>query len=94
MVTQTTPSRAKAVPSYSSTEPEPFMNEPPWIHTRTGRPPSRGIGAQMFRFRQSSPEMTLLGEQSRVLRRIVALGHGRAVLGGGSHTIPRHYRRR
>ena len=29
MVTHTMPSRAKARPSYSATEPDPFMNEPP-----------------------------------------------------------------
>jgi hypothetical protein len=29
MVTHTTPSRANALPSYSPTDPDPFMNEPP-----------------------------------------------------------------
>jgi hypothetical protein len=36
MLTHTTPSRAKAAPSYSGTDPDPFMNEPPWIQTSTG----------------------------------------------------------
>jgi hypothetical protein len=46
MVTQITPSRAKAVPSYSGTDPDPLVNEPPWIQTSTGQGPS-GLGAAL-----------------------------------------------
>src|SRR5712692_7230328 len=55
MVTQTTPSRANAEPSYTGTAPEPFVNAPPWIQTSTGRPAGPISGVQMFRLRQSSP---------------------------------------
>ena len=61
MVTHTTPSRANADPSYAPTDPDPFMNEPPWIHTSTGRPSASGSGVQTLRFRQSSPGITTSG---------------------------------
>src|ERR1700759_2903558 len=61
MVTQTTPSRANAVPSYAPTDPEPFMNEPPWIQTSTGIPPAPSSGVHTLRFRQSSPGITTSG---------------------------------
>ena len=53
MTTQTTPSRAKRLPSYAAVELS--SNMPPWIHTITGKPGARrGSGVQTFRFRQSS----------------------------------------
>src|SRR5450755_3036005 len=69
------PSRAKAVPSYAALAPEPLVNEPPWIHTKTGspaaggsaaeRPAAAGSGVQTFRFRQSSPGMVISGSSGR-----------------------------
>ena len=61
MVTQTTPSRANAVPSYTPTDPDPFMNAPPWIQTSTGSPPALMSGVHTLRFRQSSPGITSSG---------------------------------
>src|SRR3989442_5886504 len=61
MVTQTTPSRANAAPSYPPTDPDPFMNEPPWIQTSTGSPPAPASGVHTLRFRQSSPVITSSG---------------------------------
>src|SRR6516165_695428 len=61
MVTHTVPSRANAVPSYAPTEPDPFMNEPPWIQTSTGSPTAPVSGVHTFRFRQSSPAITTSG---------------------------------
>src|SRR6202008_4703240 len=61
MVTHTTPSRANAAPSYAPTDPDPFMNEPPWIQTSTGSPPAPTSGVQTLRFRQSSPGITTSG---------------------------------
>src|ERR1700761_5174362 len=55
------PSRANAEPSYSATDPEPFMNEPPWTQTSTGRPGVAGSGAHTVRFRHSSPGITTSG---------------------------------
>ena len=52
MTTQTTPSRAKRLPSYAAVELS--SNMPPWIHTITGSPVAPGSGVQMLRFRQSS----------------------------------------
>ena len=43
-LTHTMPSRANAEPSYSATDAEPFMNEPPWTQTSTGSPASPGPG--------------------------------------------------
>src|ERR1700735_2767931 len=37
MLTSTTPSRAKAWPSYIGTAEFPLLKAPPWIHTITGR---------------------------------------------------------
>src|SRR3979409_1258406 len=74
------PSRANAVPSYPALAPEPLVNEPPWIHTKTGspaeegpaaerpgaeRPAADGSGVQTFRFRQSSPGMVTSGSSGR-----------------------------
>jgi hypothetical protein len=61
MVTQTTPSRANAAPLYSATDPDPFMNDPPWIHTSTGRPEALRSGVHTLRFRQCSPPITTSG---------------------------------
>ena len=61
MVTHTTPSRANAAPLYAPTDPDPFMNEPPWIHTSTGSPAEPGSGVQTLRFRHSSPGITTSG---------------------------------
>src|ERR1700712_4300214 len=49
------PSRANDEPRYASTAPDPFMNDPPWIHTNTGNPSADGSGVQTFRLRQSWP---------------------------------------
>lgn len=57
--TNTTPSRAKARPSYTGIADEPRVSAPPWIHTMTGRrAPGPGSGVHTFRFRQSSPGTT------------------------------------
>ena len=61
MLTHTTPSRANAAPSYSPTDDDPFMNEPPWIHTSTGSPEAPRPGVHTFRFRHSSPGITTSG---------------------------------
>src|ERR671912_641303 len=53
MTTQTTPSRAKWLPSYAAVEL--ITNAPPWIHTMTGNPAAPGSGVQTLRSRQSSP---------------------------------------
>jgi hypothetical protein len=63
MVTQTTPSRANAVTSYSGSDPDPLVNEPPWVHTSTGRPCARGSGVQTLKFRYSSPKMSTSGSR-------------------------------
>ena len=49
--THTTPSRAKAVPSYDACEPT--SNIPPWIQTMTGSPAAPGSGVHTLRFRHS-----------------------------------------
>ncbi len=55
IVTITTFLRAKAVPSWRFSAPEPAWKPPPWIQTITGRPSSAFCaGVQRFRFRQSS----------------------------------------
>src|SRR5580765_288579 len=77
MVTHTTPSRAKAAPSYAPTDPEPFMNEPPWIQTSTGSPPAPSAGVHNVEVQAVLARDHFLGEQRLVLRRVVALGHGR-----------------
>jgi hypothetical protein len=68
MVTHTTPSRANAPPLYSATDPEPFMNDPPWIHTSTGSPDTWPVtavsGVHTLRFRQSSPAITISGNSA------------------------------
>ncbi len=66
--TSTTPSRAKACPSYTDTADEPCSSEPPWIHTITGRPAPVAVGAasgvQTLRLRQSSPGTSGSGSSS------------------------------
>ena len=52
MTTQTTPSRAKWLPSYAAVELS--SNIPPWIQTITGNLAAPGSGVQMLRFRHSS----------------------------------------
>src|SRR5689334_4578900 len=55
MVTTTTsPFTANDVPSYHWVDPEPLVNDPPWIHTITGRRPASAAGVQTLRNRQSS----------------------------------------
>src|SRR4051812_13332006 len=55
MVTRTTsPFTANDVPSYHWVAPEPLVNEPPWIHTITGRRPASAAGVHTLRNRQSS----------------------------------------
>ncbi len=66
MTTQTTPSRAKRLPSYAAVDP--ISNAPPWIHTMTGSPAAPGSGVQTLRFRQSSPRHGGVPVGARALR--------------------------
>src|SRR2546429_8938141 len=102
MVTQTTPSRANAAPSYAPTDPDPFMNEPPWIQTSTGSPSAPASGVHTFRFRQSPPGITSSGNSGTYCGGESPLGTGgpdqgaarppapaRAGRGGGTPVGPR-----
>ena len=51
-------------PQYAPTDPDPFMNEPPWIQTSTGSPAALTSGVHTFRFRQSSPAITTSGNSA------------------------------
>src|SRR5438067_1487201 len=55
MVTHTTPSRAKRLPSYCGIALDPLEKAPPWIQTITGSPVRPTSGVQILRFKQSSP---------------------------------------
>src|SRR5580692_6228508 len=77
MLTSTTPSRAKACPSYMRTAELPLLNAPPWIHTITGALPP-GSGVQTLRVSQSSPAM--LGSGSRVSNGATYSGFGGVAL--------------
>jgi hypothetical protein len=55
MVTQTTPSRAKRLPSYQAVAAVPYSNALPGIQTSTGCPGESSPGDQMLRLKQSSP---------------------------------------
>jgi len=78
--------RANPTPQYSATDPDPFMNEPPWIQTSTGsRPFKSGPHVEVQAVLALDDH---LGEQRGVLRRIVTLRHRRPVRGGVAFPIP------
>src|SRR5215831_16544829 len=60
MVTQTTPSRAKWLPSYQAVAAVPYSNIPPGIQTMTGCLAPRSAD-QILRFRQPSPGIVRSG---------------------------------